>query len=106
MPVRTERAVDADRWFMYSFGTVVTVSPWHLGQAACAWMCSRRCVELTCPCPERADMDVPMAVCTAVMIAKLRLSVTARSAVRGEWRYRTLEDHVARGADIHWTNHP
>ena len=71
MPVHTERAADADRWFMYSFGMVVTVSPWHLGQAACVDMCSRPYVELTCPWPERADMGVPMAVCMAVMMGKL-----------------------------------
>ena len=56
---------------MYSFGTVVTVSPWHLGQAACVDMCPRRPLSMTCPWPERADMGVPMAACMAVTMGKL-----------------------------------
>ena len=56
---------------MYSFGTVVTVSPWHLGQAAWSSAWSRSYVELTCPWPERADMGVPMAACMAVTMGKL-----------------------------------
>ena len=56
---------------MYSFGTVVTVSPWHLGQAAWSRAWSRGYVELTCPWPERADMGVPMAVCMAATMGKL-----------------------------------
>jgi hypothetical protein len=56
---------------MYLFGMVVTVPPWHLGQAACAWHVSRAYVELTCPWPEQADMDVAMAACMAVTIGEL-----------------------------------
>ena len=56
---------------MYSFGIVVTVPSWHLGQAACAWHVAWRPSSMTCPWPERADMGVPMAVCMTVMMGKL-----------------------------------
>ena len=50
---------------------VVTLTPWHHGQAASLRTWSKAYVELTCPWPERADMDVPMVVCMAVMMGKL-----------------------------------
>ena len=56
---------------MYSSAMVVTLTPWHHGQAASLRTWSKAYVELTCPWPERADMDVPTAVCMAVMIGKL-----------------------------------
>ena len=56
---------------MYSSGMVVTLTPWHQGQAASLRTWSKAYVELTCPWPERDDMDVPMAVCMAVMMVKL-----------------------------------
>ena len=56
---------------MYSSGMVVTLTLWHHGQAASLRTWSKAYVELTCPWPERADMDVPMAVCMAVTMGKL-----------------------------------
>jgi hypothetical protein len=56
---------------MYSSGMVVTLTPWHHGPAASLRIRSKAYVELTCPWPERADMDVPMVVCMAVMVGKL-----------------------------------
>ena len=56
---------------MYSCGMVVTLMPWHQGQAASLRTWSKAYVELTCPWPEQDDMDVPMAVCMAVMMDKL-----------------------------------
>ena len=56
---------------MYSSGMVVTLTPWHHGPAASLRIRSKAYVELTCPWPERADMDVPMVVCMAVMMVKL-----------------------------------
>ena len=56
---------------MYSSGMVVTLTPWHHGPAASLRIRSKAYVELTCPWPERADMDVPMVVCMAVMMGKL-----------------------------------
>ena len=57
---------------MYSSGMVVTLTPWHHGPAASLRIRSKAYVELTCPLwPERADMDVPMVVCMAVMMGKL-----------------------------------
>ena len=56
---------------MYSSGMVVTLTPWHHGPAASLRTWSKAYVELTCPWPERADMDMPMAVCVAVMMGKL-----------------------------------
>ena len=50
MSVHTERAADTERWFMYSFGMVVTVPSWHLGQAAC--------VDIVCRDARGADMPV------------------------------------------------
>ena len=56
---------------MYSSGMVVTLTPWHHGPAASLRTWSKAYVELTFPWPERADMDMPMAVCVAVMMVKL-----------------------------------
>ena len=56
---------------MYSSGMVVTLTPWHHGPAASLRIRSKAYVELTCSWPERADMDVPMVVCMAVMMGKL-----------------------------------
>ena len=71
MPVHTERDSDTDQRFTYSSGMVVTLTPWHHGPAASLRIRSKAYVELTCPWPERADMDVPMVVCMAVMMGKL-----------------------------------
>ena len=56
---------------MYSAGMVVTLTPWHHGPAASLRTWLKAYVELTLPWPERGDMDVPMAVCTAVVMCKL-----------------------------------
>ena len=56
---------------MYSSGMVVTLTPWHHGPEASLRTWSKAYVELTCTWPERGDMDVPMAVCTAVVMSKL-----------------------------------
>ena len=56
---------------MYSSGMVVTLTPWHHGPAASLRTWSKAYVELTCSWPERADMDMPMAVCITVMMGKL-----------------------------------
>ena len=50
---------------------VVTLTPWHHGPAASLRIRSKAYVELTCPWPERDNMDVTMAVCTAVMMDEL-----------------------------------
>ena len=50
---------------------VVTLTPWHHGPAASLRTWLKAYVELTLPWPERGDMDVPMAVCTAVVVGKL-----------------------------------
>ena len=56
---------------MYSSGMVVTLTPWHHDPAASLLIRSKAYVKVTCPWPERADMDVPMVVCMAVMMVKL-----------------------------------
>ena len=56
---------------MYSSGMVVTLSPWHHGQAACLRTWSKAYVELTCPWPERADIGVPMAACMTAAMGNL-----------------------------------
>ena len=56
---------------MYSSGMVVTFTPWYHGQAASLRTWSKAYVELTFSWLERGDMDVPMAVCTAVVMEKL-----------------------------------
>ena len=50
---------------------VVTLTPWHHGPAASLRTWLKAYVELTCPWPERGDMDVPMAVCTTVVMGEL-----------------------------------
>ena len=56
---------------MYSSSMVIALTLWHHGQAVKQQAWSKAYVELTCPWPERADMDVPMVVCMAVMMGKL-----------------------------------
>ena len=57
---------------MYSSGMVVTLTPWHHGPAASLRTWLKAYVELTLPWPERGDMDVPMAVCMAVVMGELK----------------------------------
>ena len=62
------------------YGLMVHVLVWHgsHGFAMASWSSSMveslvvGYVELTCPWPERADMDVAMAACMTVMMGKLR----------------------------------
>ena len=61
------------------YGLMVNVLVWHgsHGTVMASWSSSmrmdvsRRPSSMTCPWPERADMDVPMAVCMAAMMGKL-----------------------------------
>ena len=50
---------------------VVTLTPWHHGSAASLRTSLKAYVELTLPWPERGDMDMPMAVCMAVVMGEL-----------------------------------
>ena len=61
------------------YGLIVHVLVWHgsHAHAMASWSGSKLAhlfvayVELTCPWPERADMDVPMAACMTVTMGKL-----------------------------------